>query len=136
MKYKHIINAIAREETLNHGQKYSPFMTITDLAEAQEYFSMLVEYHMAQVPEATPAEAERIERANLIYFSGYSDASTRSRVTTLVNNLRPSTALRNRLVGVRELLEIAVSSPNALTMKARTEEAFRLLGQIIDGLEE
>lgn len=66
----------------NIGQKYDPAMVIRDQAEADAYFERLVE-HTMRVAGVEREEAERIERANLGYYAGYSSHETRLRVESL-----------------------------------------------------
>lgn len=56
--------------TISIGEKYGPAMTITDQAEADVYFELLVEHSM-RGGKRSREEAEKIERMNLGYYAGY-----------------------------------------------------------------
>jgi hypothetical protein len=70
------------------GEAYGPAMKITDQAEADAYFKILVRYSMDQGIE-TREEAEELNRANLGYFAGYYDNETRERVERLFKCSHP-----------------------------------------------
>lgn len=63
------------------GDKYGPAMTITEQAEANEYFNRCVEHTMSF--GCSRKRAEEIERSNLGYYAGYYDNETRARVESL-----------------------------------------------------
>ena len=67
------------------GEKYDPAMKITDQAEADAYFEVLVEHMMRHGHDRE--EAERIERTNLGYYAGY--GFDRERVERLFNCEHP-----------------------------------------------
>lgn len=69
------------------GDKYGPAMEITDQAEAIEYFEACVRHCMGHGKDR--AEAEKIERSNLGYYSGYYDGETAQRVFRLFNCSHP-----------------------------------------------
>lgn len=73
------MSALPREITI--GAKYGPAMDITDQAEADAYFEQCVEHTMSFGKSRD--EAERIERQNLGYFSGYYSSETADRVFRL-----------------------------------------------------
>jgi hypothetical protein len=67
--------------------KYEPGMTITDPAEAAEYFEACVAHTMRH--GRSRHEAESIERQNLGYYAGYYDAETAARVLRLFDAPHP-----------------------------------------------
>jgi hypothetical protein len=71
------------------GEKYGPAMQITDQAEADCFFGKLVAQWLLDNPQATRAEAERAERANIGYYAGYCSDATRGRVEKLFKAEHP-----------------------------------------------
>lgn len=69
------------------GDKYDPAMKISDQAEADAYFELLVTGTMAR--GYTRAEAEAFERTNLGYYAGYFDHETRHRVERVFKCAHP-----------------------------------------------
>lgn len=70
------------------GEAYGPAMEITDQAEADSYFEMLV--HAALKQGATDrATAESNIRVNLGYYAGYCNNKTRARVEKLFHCAHP-----------------------------------------------
>jgi hypothetical protein len=72
---------------LNLDQAYGPAMKVTDPAEAKEYFETLVNLAMSE--GQSREEAEKIQKANLGYWSGYYDQKTMARVQRLFNCVHP-----------------------------------------------
>lgn len=70
------------------GDKYGPAMDIVDQEVAEKYFEACVEHNM-RLNKNTQAEAEKIERSNLGYYSGYYDHETRIRVEELFKCAHP-----------------------------------------------
>ena len=70
------------------GDLYHPAMEITDQEDADQYFEKLVQLHMKSWGKSRE-EAERTERSNLGYFSGYYDEETARRVATLFQAKHP-----------------------------------------------
>jgi hypothetical protein len=68
-------------EQITIGDKYGPAMQMTDQAEADAYFTVLVEHCMRF--GKTAEEATAIERSNLGYYAGYYNDETRARVERL-----------------------------------------------------
>ena len=77
-----------RSRTMTIGELYGPAMKITDQAEADKYFEMLVSRQEKEFGNSR-AKAEEIERQNLGYYAGYYDAETRARVETLFRCRHP-----------------------------------------------
>ncbi|HVX56947.1 MAG TPA: hypothetical protein VHA37_04395 [Candidatus Saccharimonadales bacterium] len=75
-----------------HGKTYfellGPAMEITDQAEADEYFELLVERCLEKEPMLR-SMAEAIQRDNLGYFAGYYGNDTRERVERLFKCAHP-----------------------------------------------
>lgn len=69
-------------EKITIREKYAPAMEITDQAEADAYFVACVEHTMAG-GGVNRQEAERIERINLGYYSGYYNLEVMARVQRL-----------------------------------------------------
>lgn len=69
------------------GQLYDPTMTMTDPDEAAAYFEALVERNMRF--GNSREEAEKIERSNLGYYSGYGDSETMRRVNRMFGAVHP-----------------------------------------------
>lgn len=69
-------------EKITYGEKYDPAMRMTDQAEADAYFEVLVN-HMMRYGRKTREEAEAIERSNLGYYAGYGSDELRARVEHL-----------------------------------------------------
>jgi len=65
------------------GEKYSPAMVITDQAQADIYFEILVDHNRRFAPDRDRADAEKIERENLGYYAMYFGLETRARVERL-----------------------------------------------------
>jgi len=70
------------------SEKYEPAMALTEQAEADEYFEVLVQHSMMNFGK-TRQEAEELEKTNLGYFAGYSGAETRERVERLFSCAHP-----------------------------------------------
>ena len=68
---------------------YAPAMEITDPFEAGRYFQELVEFAMQNNPSLTVDAAEKVERSNLGYYSGYYDTATMRRVLELFGAVHP-----------------------------------------------
>lgn len=68
-------------------ERYKPAMYVTTKEEAAEYFEALVFYRMTY--GHTREEAERIERSNLGYFSGYFGRETMIQVQELFSCEHP-----------------------------------------------
>lgn len=64
------------------GELYGPAMEITDQAQADLYFELLVARQMLLYHRCRE-EAEQIERSNLGYYAGYCGSETRLRVERL-----------------------------------------------------
>lgn len=70
------------------GEAYGPAMEITDQAEADRYFKVLVaDMQKRHMKRAT--EAEEIVRSNLGYYAGYYSDETRERVERLFRCAHP-----------------------------------------------
>ena len=69
-------------ENLTIGEMYGPAMKMTEQAEADEYFELLVQWAM-KFHNGNREKAEAQEKANLGYFAGYCDSETRERVERL-----------------------------------------------------
>ena len=69
-------------ENLTIGETYGPAMKMTEQAEADEYFELLVRQAM-KFHDGDRKKAETQEKANLGYFAGYCDNETRERVERL-----------------------------------------------------
>ena len=69
------------------SEVYNGAMIITDQADADRYFEMLVQRCMTV--GKTREEAVDIERSNLGYWAGYYDQETRLRVERLFNCVHP-----------------------------------------------
>jgi hypothetical protein len=84
-------------QLISIGEKYDPAMKITEQAEADAYFELLVEHCLRTYPAFddkafvpnTRETAELIERTNLGYFAGYYDSETRERVEKLFRCAHP-----------------------------------------------
>lgn len=76
------------DPTATTGEKYTRAMEITNEAEAEREFERLVQ-HMMQTHGKTREEAERIERANLGYYSGYFSTEVQARVEKLYGAVHP-----------------------------------------------
>lgn len=70
------------------GEAYSPAMNITTQEEADLYFEQLVSECIEARP-MTRQEAEKIQRQNLGYYSGYYDVATQERVQRLFRCVHP-----------------------------------------------
>jgi hypothetical protein len=73
---------------ITHHDKYHPAMSITDPAQAAQYFEECVQHNMDHSAN-TRAQAEAIERANLGYWAGYYSRETRLRVEELFDCQHP-----------------------------------------------
>lgn len=98
-------------ERITVGDKYGPAMTITDQAEADEYFEACVEHTMnfcSEIWQADDprAEAERIERLNLGYIAGYYDHETRVRVERLFSAKHPIFGTASKPVDPEKAFEL------------------------------
>lgn len=80
--------ALGAGDRVSIGEKYGYAVTITDAAQAAEYFEACVKHNLS-FGETTRAEAERIERANVGYYAGYYGNETRQRVERLFNCAHP-----------------------------------------------
>jgi hypothetical protein len=69
------------------GDKYDPAMTVQTPEEAKACFDRLVEHTMRY--GRPREEAERVERQNIGYWTGYQDAKTRERVLRLFKATHP-----------------------------------------------
>lgn len=74
-------------DNATNGDRYHPAMKITDQKEADAYFELCVEWQMRH--GYSRAEAEKIERGNLVYFAGYYNAETVARVERLFGGVYP-----------------------------------------------
>lgn len=77
-----------REGRIPYGEKYDPAMLIEDPEEAAAYFEARVEHQM-RIGGASRADAERIERHNIGYYSGYYSRETRARVERVFGLAHP-----------------------------------------------
>jgi hypothetical protein len=64
------------------AEAYGPAMEVTTREEAQEYFEALVARCM-RINHVSREQAERIERSNVGYFTGYCDSETAARCHAL-----------------------------------------------------
>lgn len=71
-----------------YGDKYRPAMNVKTKEEASRYFEACVE-HLMKYGKKTRKEAEKIERANIGYWSGYYDKETMKRVQDLYEAAHP-----------------------------------------------
>jgi len=78
------------------GAKYGPAMSILDQAEADAWFEACV-IHCVTFGGKSRKEAERIERANIGYWTGYCDAETAERVFRLFKCSHPIFGTRRDL---------------------------------------
>ncbi len=69
------------------GEKYGPAMEMTDQAEADKYFEVLVQHGM--IHSNSREKAESIEKQNLGYYAGYYSEETRRRVERLFQCAHP-----------------------------------------------
>jgi hypothetical protein len=69
-------------DDMTYGESYNPAMQVTTVEEARAYFAALVRRNI-RVTGNSDAEAERVERINVGYWSGYFDEETRARVHAL-----------------------------------------------------
>lgn len=76
------------QDKITIGDKYGPAMEITDQAEADAYFEQCVE-HLMRNGNCSREQAERIERQNLGYYSGYYGNETMARVAKLFRCSHP-----------------------------------------------
>lgn len=72
---------------LTIGEKYNKISEIKTKEEAKEYFNICVEHTM--LFEKTKEEAEKIEKYNIGYYSGYFDDNTRQRILKLFECSHP-----------------------------------------------
>ncbi len=75
-------------DVITIGEKYRPAMEVQTPSEAQAMFARLVE-HTMRITGKTQEEAERIERSNIGYFSGYYSRETADRVMRLFGAVHP-----------------------------------------------
>ena len=75
------------KETTTFGQKYGPAMLITDPADAVDYLERCIEHTMAW--GADREAAEKIELANIGYWTGYYGGETAARVQRLFGAEHP-----------------------------------------------
>jgi hypothetical protein len=61
---------------------YDKAMKITTQKDADKYFELLVQWHMAKT-QSSRIESEALQKSNLGYFAGYYDNETRERVERL-----------------------------------------------------
>lgn len=66
---------------ITFGEKYGPAMDVQTQEEAAAYFEECVQHTMSHGKDR--AEAERIERINIGYWTGYYDNATAARVQQL-----------------------------------------------------
>jgi hypothetical protein len=69
-------------DEMTYGESYGPAMRVQTPEEARDYFYALVRRNM-RVTGNDWAEAERVERINVGYWSGYYDSATAARVHAL-----------------------------------------------------
>lgn len=74
-------------EVITIGEKYGPAMEIEDPHLATQYFEACVQHYMRF--GISREEAERIERTNLGYYSGYCNRATQARVERLFGAVHP-----------------------------------------------
>lgn len=84
---------------ISYKDQLSPAMQITDQAEADQYFELLVAYQMGALVvdheegycniKDLREEAESNVRENLGYYAGYYDSETMSRVNKLFRTTHP-----------------------------------------------
>jgi hypothetical protein len=77
---------------LTYGECLGPAMSITDEADAQQYFAEYVAHidkALASEPREDGKTAEQIARINLGYYAGYYSNETRSRVERLFSCSHP-----------------------------------------------
>ncbi len=77
---------LPRDATI--GELYCPCSKITTQEDADRYFAMLVERNMS-FGDHTLEEAERVEHANIGYFSGYYDPVVMARMQKLFRCVHP-----------------------------------------------
>lgn len=65
-------------DRMTYGEAYGPAMEVTTREEAQAYFEALVVRCM-RINHVPREHAERIERSNVGYWTGYYDSETRAR---------------------------------------------------------
>jgi len=69
------------------GEKYGPAMGVKTAEEAREYFEACVRHNMSF--GNTREEAEKTERRNIGYYTGYYSAETAQRVMSLFGVVHP-----------------------------------------------
>jgi hypothetical protein len=77
---------------LTYGECLHPAMSITDEADARQYFAEYVAHikkALVSKPRGDGMTAEQIARSNLGYFAGYYDNETRARVERLFSCAHP-----------------------------------------------
>ena len=65
-------------DRMTYGEAYGPAMEVKTPEEAAAYFEALVVRSM-RINKVSRAEAERVERSNVGYWTGYYDSETRVR---------------------------------------------------------
>lgn len=70
------------DDEITIGDKYGPAMAVTSKKEAQAYFDKCVRHNM-RVTGNDIIEAERVERSNIGYYSGYYSQEVMGRVKKL-----------------------------------------------------
>jgi hypothetical protein len=90
------------------GDKYNPATSITNQADANEYFERCVEHTMSCIPELSRDEAEKIERANIGYWAGYQSKCGARRMFALFNCSHPF--LGREELEPEEILKIGMES--------------------------
>lgn len=73
---------------VTYGESLAPAMKITEQEDADNYLSVLIRYQERE-GKVDHAEATRITKINLGYFSGYYNAETATRVNRLFNTTHP-----------------------------------------------
>lgn len=68
---------------VTYGEKYGPAMEVKTKAEAEAYFNECVAHTMRVDPAIPIEEAQRIERLNIGYWSGYCSRDVMARVEEL-----------------------------------------------------
>lgn len=79
------MNVIPRNAT--YGEKYDPAMEVATQEEAQAYFELCVQHTMSF--GKTRDEAERCERLNIGYWSGYYSRDTMAKIRELYGFCHP-----------------------------------------------
>lgn len=103
---------------------YREAVEITDPNEAADYFEQLVRYYMS-VKSCSREEAERVQRSNLGYFSGYYDQETRERVERLFNCVHPIFGSSAHPPSPEEAFRLGSQMGEAMKNGASAEEALK-----------